>query len=531
MVRAGGLVAWLYILPQFFSHQARSLPATEPNQSRESNSRTHTLQHEHCTSADIAGHNWTYIAPEAFSGGDWSAEHRCVYNFQSVLPPGAASGPDEVELQFLKPPGCLTDSWAVARGNISLATGTVSLVFEFYDPSGSLERTEAKVGRLTCARPPGVSTGAGAAGHAFLDMQDRGMYVRGYGHGRDHPMDFADHEWIRVATAWVVRSAIIVFPDGTRHITPGIPVAPGALPHYDGQYLRDGYYGISHGWSLVNASMQQSFRDSVSWMFSHARDDGIFPLSCHVNGRCYIAENCDGSVHPTDTGCQDLDSAPFATLTAYHIWENSCASISERNAWYDQWGQLLDKSLNATTKLPGTTAVWSNTSRPMVGYGFQDNEVKSGVVLFSNVLYWNATLGLAEMAAQRGDHSTWQRLVDNAAALRAYVSKQLWNEQTGVFMASTVLEARNVDLWANAAAATCGFATATQSARIFTYFRTHADEIFYDGQVRQIPFPTQWSDTSTAVYADPKSTVRTYQVFALPLLLLQRHLVPVLTRA
>jgi hypothetical protein len=155
--------------------------------------------------------------------------------------------------------------------------------------------------------------------------------------------------------------------------------------------------------------MQLSFRESASWMFRHAREDGIFPLSCHVNGKCYIAENCDGSVRPIDSGCQDLDSAPFATLTAAHIWKHACTTVAERNTWYDEWGPLLDKSLNATTKMPGSNDVWSNNSRPMVGYGFQDNEVKTGVVLYSNVLYYNASLLLAEMAAQRGDRATSAR--------------------------------------------------------------------------------------------------------------------------
>ena len=57
----------------------------------------------------------------------------------------------------------------------------------------------------------------------------------------------------------------------------------------------------------------------------------------------------------------------------------------------------------ATTKSPsGSGLLWSNTSRPMVGYGFQDAEVKSGAVLYSSVLYWNATRLMAEMAHATG---------------------------------------------------------------------------------------------------------------------------------
>ena len=44
--------------------------------------------HRHCTAADIVGHNWTYIPPVAFKGGNWNAEHGCVYAFRSVLKPG-----------------------------------------------------------------------------------------------------------------------------------------------------------------------------------------------------------------------------------------------------------------------------------------------------------------------------------------------------------------------------------------------------------------------------------------------------------
>jgi hypothetical protein len=39
------------------------------------------------------------------------------------------------------------------------------------------------------------------------------------------------------------------------------------------------------------------------------------------------------------------------------------------------------------------------------------------------------------------------RLVANAAELRESVGAQLWNEKEGVFMASTGLEAANIDLW------------------------------------------------------------------------------------
>jgi len=37
------------------------------------------------------------------------------------------------------------------------------------------------------------------------------MWVRGHADGRSHPMDFAAHEYLRLAAAWVVRSATVTF--------------------------------------------------------------------------------------------------------------------------------------------------------------------------------------------------------------------------------------------------------------------------------------------------------------------------------
>ena len=51
--------------------------------------------------------------------------------------------------------------------------------------------------------------GCGCACGRFLVLeQARGRVVRGGAAGRAHPMDFAPHEWLRAATAWVVRAAM-----------------------------------------------------------------------------------------------------------------------------------------------------------------------------------------------------------------------------------------------------------------------------------------------------------------------------------
>ncbi len=68
---------------------------------------------------------------------------------------------------------------------------------------------------------------------------------------------------------------------------------------------------------------------------------------------------------------QDLDSAGFAVQLAYHIWSHA-PTAGEAQSFYLRWAGPLERSLNATLVDPaGSGLMWSNTSAPNVGYGFQ----------------------------------------------------------------------------------------------------------------------------------------------------------------
>ena len=55
------------------------------------------------------------------------------------------------------------------------------------------------------------------------------------------------------------------------------------------------------------------------------------------------------------------------------------------------------------------------------------------------------------------------------------------------------------------------FANEKQSIQIYNYLKQNENDIFYEGQVREIPFPTQWTDKSIGKSIDPMSTIRIYQ--------------------
>lgn len=136
-------------------------------------------------------------------------------------------------------------------------------------------------------------------------------YTRGV-----HPIDQRPHEWLRSTTAWLLCAAHITFADGTRHLTPGYPTM------YNGQWMRDGYYGMAQAWELVNATHQAQYIESFEWMLSRARADGILPQMCPPTSRCDYGNN----VHQI---CICVDYFVTLHTTAGRGWEHSSAGYQK----------------------------------------------------------------------------------------------------------------------------------------------------------------------------------------------------------
>ena len=218
-----------------------------------------------------------------------------------------------------------------------------------------------------------TQAGAVDLGCQRVDMADGSLYVRS--ESGEHPFFMPAHEWLRVAASWLGRAAHVTFEDGSHHLTPGYPT------NYDGQWMRDGFYGISMLWPVANATHRADFATSAGWMFSHARGgDGLMPQACPPSGHCQYGQAgtppveeqyfrvCNGTQGAAGwRHCQDLDSAGFAVKLAHHIWHH--LESAEAKTFYMQWAAALERGMNATTHDPaGSGLLWSNTTSPNVGY-------------------------------------------------------------------------------------------------------------------------------------------------------------------
>ena len=240
----------------------------------------------------------TRAQPAAFQGGHFDNEHECVYEFRAcgaqcfefVSPPQCLTdqlGKDGVKAT-LGPPGAAPGGQQLVSlqyGQGQVGCSTLPGV-QCTTPSGEAVKCPVHKGDNVCGCPGATAAckpchtcqkctsgdvGGMKSAHkagwmsarcSLIDVEDGGMYVRGNPDGRSHPMDFAPHEvrlawhspnplsdplsssrmyclpqYLRLAAAWVVRSAIVTFSeDQSRHLTPGIPIAPNAKPHYYGYW-------------------------------------------------------------------------------------------------------------------------------------------------------------------------------------------------------------------------------------------------------------------------------------------------------
>lgn len=113
-------------------------------------------------------------------------------------------------------------------------------------------------------------------------------------------------------------------------------------------------------------------------------------------------------------------------------------------------------------------------------YGFEDTVVKTGAVLYSSILQWNASRLLATMATAAGDSPLASRMEAAASQIKRSADALLWNVSAGAFIAATGIESDRIDIWANAFAGSSGFASTAQSQSIFEFVKKHE-------QVRSAP--------------------------------------------
>ena len=199
---------------------------------------------------------WTYHPPAAFDHQTqpaWTNEI-CVYQWIPSLIP-STSTTSTTTFTFTSPVACITDTWknTPAIATVIRRSETTYLTIHFVDDVTLQNITHHGVLNDSCNFVD-VNVTADVTTRA-------GLYTR----VSTHPFFMPHHEWMSTTAGWLVRAAHITFDDGTRHLTPGYPT------HYNGQWMRDGFYGISLLWPLASQRMRLDYWKSMVWLFGRVR--------------------------------------------------------------------------------------------------------------------------------------------------------------------------------------------------------------------------------------------------------------------
>jgi len=123
-------------------------------------------------------------------------------------------------------------------------------------------------------------------------------------------------------------------------------------------------------------------------------------------------------------------------------------------------------------------------------YGFTDTIGKTGNLLFSSLLYYEAASLLAEMSAETGREDIEQAYSAEADQVKESL-ESLWDDSSNLFLAASG-DCRQPDIWGSAYAVYIGATTEEQRERICHFFMENYDKVVMEGQVRHLIAGTYW---------------------------------------
>ncbi len=248
---------------------------------------------------------------------------------------------------------------------------------------------------------------------------------------------------------------------------------PDGAGKYPGRiYFRDFCYAVEGAGHLIPPD---EIADAIDFLMAGQREDGLMANCVYTDGRpVYVVH---GDEPPTD-------NAQFAVKLV--------------DAYCDQTGdfELFARHKNAlmdgleTVPLSDDGLVWIDPAHPHSAYGFTDTVAKSGEVLFSSLLYWEACMLLAKRCQRMEDHDG-AHVWFEAAEHSGHALREFYEERDGM-MRAAMMDCRQVDLWGSAYAGVVRALSKTETARMGEYLFDRYDDCFLRGCVRHLPRPDNW---------------------------------------
>ena len=281
-------------------------------------------------------------------------------------------------------------------------------------------------------------------------------------------------KWLRPEAAKMEAGSRRTAHDGTIMYTPDASASYAAFWPRDFNYMVEGYPG-----GLPVDDILAGFK----YLMRAQRADGAMPD--------HVAEDSDPQYCPGNDHCATFGPAPtadnsqFMVKLAYQYYR-----LSGDISLFDEYADGLVKAMEFTNRSPDSSLVHIDSAHLGSPYGFTDAIQKTGDLLFSSLLYYEAAGNLAEMFAASGDDAAARKWGDEAEQIKSDI-QSLYDPDSGMFLAAS-LDNRQIDIWGSAFAAYLGVANKDQQSAIAHYLADNYEGIVRRGQVRHTAPGTFW---------------------------------------
>lgn len=250
--------------------------------------------------------------------------------------------------------------------------------------------------------------------------------------------------------------------------------------HYNLIFTRGFAYIYQFTGKLIKDEDAKSF---LEYQLAGQRADGCMPDRVNSEG---LAIYSPGS---KDNPLADhaMDNGAFIVSSVYHYVKNS-----NDLAFFKKYEPALRRGMDFINRAPNGL-VFNKPENPQCVYGFTDVVKKTGYLLFSSVLYYDACLQLEELSRKTGVGDA------DEYANRANLIKQniglLWDKHSGAFYAASGL-CKQYDVWGTAFVLDHpGLATAEQEERALDFLEDNYSRYVEKGQIRHLLTPEIWETT------------------------------------
>ncbi len=250
--------------------------------------------------------------------------------------------------------------------------------------------------------------------------------------------------------------------------------------HYNLIYTRGFAYIYEFTENLIKNKDAKEF---IEYQLAGQRADGCMPDRVDSDGDAIYspgAKNNPLADHAMDNGA-------FIVNSVYNYVKNS-GDLE----FFKKHEPALRRGLDFINRAPNGL-VFNKPENPQCVYGFTDIVKKTGYLLFTSVLYYDACLQLEELCRKTEVGQP------NEYARRAELIKKnigvLWDKHSGAFYAASGL-CKQYDVWGTAFVLNHpGLATPEQEERALDFLEDNYSRYVEKGQIRHVLTPEIWEAT------------------------------------